>query len=103
MNTFVHTPYTVNGHFLCRNLTGIERFSIEVLKEMDKIVPQGFLSLLIPANSPFLPDFKNIQIIQSSKNLTSVFAGCTLTSTAEKGRFIKITHGGNLPTIIEFL
>ena len=71
MNTFVHTPYTVNGHFLCRNLTGIERFSIEVLKEMDKIVPQGFLSLLIPANSPFIPDFKNIQIIQSSKNLTS--------------------------------
>lgn len=71
MKTIIQTPYTVNGHFLCRNLTGIERFSIEVLKELDKIVPENFLSILIPENSPVIPDFKNIQVIKSHKKLTS--------------------------------
>ncbi len=66
-----HPLYTVNGHFLCRGLTGIERFSIEVLKELDKIVPEGFLAILIPNNSPIIPDFKRIKVVKSSKKLTS--------------------------------
>lgn len=66
-----HPPFTVNGHFLCRGLTGIERFSIEVLKELDKIIPDGFLAILIPENSPIIPEFKRIKVIKSTKKLTS--------------------------------
>lgn len=79
------TPYTVNGHFLCRNLTGIERFSIEILYQLDKIIPEDFLSILIPNNTPYIPDFKKIKIIKSDISLSSFWKWTQFTF----GKFVK--------------
>lgn len=65
----------INGNFLCRSLTGIERFAFEICARLDEIlaeesVPPVKFSILAPANAAELPDYKRIEIIPA-KYLTS--------------------------------
>jgi glycosyltransferase involved in cell wall biosynthesis len=58
----------INGNFLCRNLTGIERFAFEICRCIDEILSQKSasnfeLSILVPANAKIMPDYKNISVI----------------------------------------
>lgn len=55
----------INGDFLCRNLTGIERFAYETCRRLDKIIPKDSISMLVPANYKSEPVFENIKIIKS--------------------------------------
>ena len=61
----------INGNFLCRSLTGIERFAFEICAELDKILaeekdsPLKF-SLLAPGNAEILPDYDKIEIIPAT-------------------------------------
>lgn len=57
--------YLINGDFLCRNITGIERFALEVCSRLDKIVQKEFLAILVPSNAKFVPEFTNINVIKS--------------------------------------
>ena len=62
----------INGNFLCRNLTGIERFAFETIKQLDLIVSsEDNISILVPSNAKTKPVYKNIRIIESEKPLTS--------------------------------
>lgn len=58
----------INGDFLCRNLTGIERFAYETCIRLDKIIEKDSIEIYVPSNAKFLPEFHNIKIVQSSKN-----------------------------------
>lgn len=58
----------INGNFLCRSLTGIERFAYEICHCLDELLSQedsnNFeLSILVPANAKIMPDYKNISVI----------------------------------------
>jgi len=57
--------FCINGDFLCRNLTGIERFAYETCIRLDTIVPAGMVCIYIPENARLIPDFKNIRIVRS--------------------------------------
>lgn len=58
----------INGNFLNRNLTGIERFSWETCKRLDGILmEQDDFSILVSANPKIIPEFKNIKVIRSKK------------------------------------
>ena len=62
----------INGNFLCRNLTGIERFAFETCKKMDSIISKDDeISLLVPANAKKIPEYKNIRLVFSSKKIKS--------------------------------
>lgn len=61
----------INGNFLCRNLTGIERFAWEVLARMDKCIKDEDISIYIPANAKVFPEYKNIHIVISEKQIRS--------------------------------
>ena len=58
--------YAINGRFIVRNLTGQERFAIETLSELDKIVEPNFIELIIPQYTPSIriPHYRNIKIIK---------------------------------------
>lgn len=46
----------INGNFLCRNLTGIERFAWEVCTRLDALlVADDAVALLMPANAHAIP------------------------------------------------
>lgn len=58
----------INGNFLCRTLTGIERFAWETCRELDMILESGSgVFLYVPANAQKIPEYRNIRIIMSKK------------------------------------
>lgn len=62
----------INGNFLNRNLTGIERFSWETCRRLDEILTeQDDFSILVSANPKVIPEFKNIKVIRSKKIIKS--------------------------------
>ena len=64
--------YLINPNFLCRNLTGIERFAFEISKRLDALLtPKDDIRIIIPSNARTIPQFKNIKIINSKKPLRS--------------------------------
>jgi len=64
--------YLINPNFLCRNITGIERFAYETCIFLDSLItPQDDFRIIIPSNAKNVPDYKNIKIIKSEKPLTS--------------------------------
>ena len=63
--------YIINGSFLCRNLTGIERFSYEILTRLDNFPQAKHIAIFIPQNAKQLPELKNISIIKGKKSLKS--------------------------------
>ena len=62
----------INPNFLCRSLTGIERFALETCSRLDKLL-DGSIEFLIPlpANAKTKPEFKNIKIIPLSNEIKS--------------------------------
>ena len=45
----------INGDFLCRNLTGIERFAYETCIRLDKIIEKDSIEIYVPSNAVFHP------------------------------------------------
>lgn len=69
--------YIINGDFLCMNLTGIERFAYELCANLDLLLEgyidkKDFVGIFIPANAKLIPNYKNISVFVSDKNLKSV-------------------------------
>ena len=79
------TKIIINGDFLCRNLTGIERFAFEICKHLDSLIEKDIISIYIPKNAKFIPDYKNIKVVISKKEC-KVFP---LWEHFEFGKFVK--------------
>ena len=59
----------INGSFLCRNLTGIERFSLEICKRLDSLDKNNLFELYVPKDAKFIPELSNLKITISQSNL----------------------------------
>lgn len=57
--------FLIDGRFLASQSTGIDRYAMEILKELDKVCSDVDISILVPANAIMIPDYKNIKIIKS--------------------------------------
>lgn len=62
--------FLINGNFLCRNLSGIERFAIEVTKKLDAICDKGTVYLLSPCNAKTTLQLANIKVLFSRHKCT---------------------------------
>lgn len=54
--------YVINGRFLSRGITGVERYAYEILLELDKLVSPDEVLLAVPKGVNKLPPLKNIQV-----------------------------------------
>ncbi len=52
----------VNGRFLTRRITGVERYARELLCELDLLVHPGEIEIAVPPGTRDLPEYKNIEI-----------------------------------------
>lgn len=59
--------YAFNGRFLTKKLTGQERFATELLFQLDKLAKKGEYCVVTSTNPVWLPQYKNIEIIQIGK------------------------------------
>lgn len=91
--------FIINGSFLCRNLTGIERFALELCKQLDTFIPKDFLEIHIPKNAKCIPDFKNIKITVSKKNCNNfpIWEHIIFASYIRKNRSCSINFSNILP------
>lgn len=66
------TKFLINGNFLCRNLTGIERFAWEICARLDALLTSfDDVSIFVPANAKRIPEYAHIKIIKSDTALKS--------------------------------
>ena len=64
--------YLINPNFLCRSLTGIERFAYETCDHLDTILTAADdVRIIVPSNVKTVPQYKNIKIIRTEKPLKS--------------------------------
>jgi len=61
----------INGDFLCRRLTGIERYAHEITRRLDNICAKDEIAIVIPSSAGNIPDYKNLQIIRLEKRSKS--------------------------------
>ena len=62
----------VNGYFLCRKLTGIERYAYEITKRLDFLVHANEISMIVPKDCENVPDYVNISIIRYGKTIRHI-------------------------------
>jgi len=67
----------INGYFLCRRLTGIERYALEITKRLDELSKPGEFSIIVPGDSygniiP-VPAYKNINVIRHARKYSNIF------------------------------
>ena len=55
-------PIYINARFLAQPLTGVQRYSVEVLLELDDLLPKDRAIALCPAGLEQVPDYKNIRL-----------------------------------------
>jgi len=61
----------INGDFLSRRLTGIERYAYEITNRLDKLSNYGEIAIVIPSLVENIPDYKNLEIIRLEKKSKS--------------------------------
>jgi len=63
----------INGYFLCRRLTGIERYAYEITSRLDKLCKPNEIAIIIPVDLVNIPNYKNISIIRYGKTIQHIF------------------------------
>jgi glycosyltransferase involved in cell wall biosynthesis len=61
----------INGDFLCRRLTGIERYAYGITNRLDKLCAPCEIAIVIPSFVENIPDYKNLEIIRLKKKSKS--------------------------------
>ncbi len=54
----------INGRFLTRRITGVERYAGEILGELDKLVTPGTYMLAVPCYAENVPRYGNIETVR---------------------------------------
>ena len=62
----------INGRFLSQRITGVQRFAIEIIRELDKIVKNDDYEIFVPKCCNVNIDLKNIHIIESDSSLNGI-------------------------------
>ena len=61
----------INGDFLSRRLTGIERYAHEITRRLDKISKKGEIAIVIPSTVEDAPSYENLEIVRIEKKSKS--------------------------------
>jgi len=62
----------INGYFLCRKLTGIERYAIEITKRLDRLSQHGEIAIIVPRDAVNIPEYTNLHVIRHGKKIQHV-------------------------------
>lgn len=60
--------FFINGRFLTQHITGVQRYAMEIVKELDTMVHPGEMYIVVPLKTEHIPSLKNISIIRVGKS-----------------------------------
>ncbi len=78
--------YVIDGIFLTRKLTGIQRFAMNMVKELDKLALPGQFELLVPESCPGSMDLKNIRMVKYGKRKGYIWEQTDLSHYIKKNK-----------------
>jgi glycosyltransferase involved in cell wall biosynthesis len=89
----------INGDFFCNNLTGIERFALEITKQLDIIARKDEIGITISNNAKNIPVFENIRVIRYNHDITSFprWQQLKFPAILKKHRAIPLDFGNSCP------
>lgn len=58
--------YAVDGYFYTQRVSGIQRYSLEILAELDKIIPPGKVEVVVPTGTK-TPPYQNLRVVEHGK------------------------------------
>ena len=107
-----NTIWAVDGSFFAQRLSGIQRYSIELLAALDRIVPPGFVEIVTPPGVE-TPHYTNIKVVSfgthrggvwqqldlppamsSRCSASAALPLCTMSATAHARTFTPTPAGG---------
>ena len=62
----------INGYFLCRTLTGVERYAYEITRRLDDMIQPGEIAIIIPSDMGNVPQYQNLTIIWYKKKIQHI-------------------------------
>jgi glycosyltransferase involved in cell wall biosynthesis len=62
----------INGYFLCRKRTGVERYAYEVTARLDGLIAFHEAAIIVPTDLE-IPPYKNIHVIRYKKIIPHIF------------------------------
>ncbi|WP_117017282.1 glycosyltransferase family 4 protein [Aeribacillus pallidus] len=92
----------INGRFLTQPITGVQRYALETLKEMDRLVEHSILlkdikiTLLCPKKTISYQDFKNIKIKKVGYFTGHLWEQLVLPFYSRKGLLVNLCNTGPL-------
>lgn len=90
--------YLINGKFLSQRITGVQRFAIEIIKELDEIIEEGKIILLVSSKLTTQLKLKKIKVISLNQDSSSVvWTQIIVPFMAIKEKAIPLTLSGLYP------
>jgi len=68
---YIKKQILINGDFLSRRLTGIERYAYEITRRLDNLCTKNEIAIVIPSFIENIPNYKNLEIIRIKKKSKS--------------------------------
>ena len=91
----------INGRFLAQKVTGVQRYAIETIKEMDKLNLNTEIIILHPKNIINKLELSNIKLQQIGKNTGHLWEQLTLPIyLRKKNKHVKLLSFGNIAPIL---
>lgn len=63
----------INGEYLCKPLTGTQRYAFEIMREIDQLCNKGEILLLVPSFAREVPEYENIKVVRVPSLIKSSF------------------------------
>ena len=57
----------INGRFLNKRVTGVARYAIELVNELDKLLSPGEWEIAVPPEVEHLPEYRNIKVVRTGR------------------------------------
>ena len=89
----------INGRFLSQKVTGVQRYAIEILKELDKIAKPHDLILAIPCEVNDIPSYKNIDIVRIGNLKGTLWEQISFSSFVRKKKAIALNLCNSAPLL----
>lgn len=91
--------YCINGRFITRPITGVDRYAREIVRELDKIVPIDEVCVLLPENERPVeaPRLNNIPLISWGKKTGYAWEQLDFYSFTKKHRLLPVSLCNTAP------
>lgn len=89
----------INGRCLTQKITGVQRFGIEVIKELDRIVEKGEVEVVSPPGIINELELENINIVEVGKKSNNYWTQITFPRYVRKHKGVALTMAGLCPVI----